>query len=112
MVSYLPGATLDRFVFTPHLIPISRGIINTIVVRHDERAAIAGILADTYNGSPFIRLFTDHMPHVPRSHFFLTLPYRDRDGARPRTVSAIDNLGKGAAGQALQNLRLMLENSA
>jgi N-acetyl-gamma-glutamyl-phosphate reductase len=109
MVSWLPGASFDRFVFTPHLIPINRGILNTIVLRHRDRASIHSILADSYSASPFVRIFTDRFPDVNgvvRSNFC-----HIGIGSRNDTtvlVSAIDNLVKGAAGQAVQNLNLML----
>src|SRR5439155_17188031 len=56
MISFLPGAQLDRFVFTPHLIPINRGILNTIVLRQKDRAAIGAILVDTYAAADFVRV--------------------------------------------------------
>src|SRR5262245_53467583 len=109
MVSWLPGASFDRFVFTPHLIPINRGILNTIVLRHRDRTSIPSILGDSYTGSPFVRIFTDRFPDVNgvvRSNLC-----HIGIGTRNETtvlVSAIDNLVKGAAGQAVQNLNLML----
>lgn len=109
MVSYLPGASLQRFVFTPHLIPINRGILNTIVLRHRARTSIAPILVDAYSGSPFVRIFTDRMPDIAE----VVRTNRCHIGVLSRNdatvlVSTIDNLVKGAAGQAVQNLNLML----
>jgi N-acetyl-gamma-glutamyl-phosphate reductase len=108
MVSFLPGASFDRFVFTPHLIPISRGILNTIVLRHQNRASVAAILSDTYAGSDFVRVFADRVPdvhEVARTNFcHIGVATR---GDTTVLVSAIDNLVKGAAGQAVQNLNLM-----
>jgi len=109
MVSCLPGATFDRFVFTPHLIPINRGILNTIVLRHRDRASIHSILGDSYAGSSFVRIFADRFPDVNsvvRSNFcHIGIATRNDTTV---LVSAIDNLVKGAAGQAVQNLNLML----
>lgn len=110
MVSQLPGATFDRLVFTPHLIPISRGILNTIVLRQSDRASIRSILSDTYAKTPFVRVFPDGwMPsvhHVARTN--LCSIGIATSGPNTVIVSAIDNLVKGAAGQAIQNLNLML----
>ncbi len=109
MVSLLPGATLERFVFTPHLIPIRRGILNTIVLRHQNRASIAAILSDTYASADFVRVFSDRMPDI---HEVARTNYCDigiaSRGDTTVLVSVIDNLVKGAAGQAIQNLNLML----
>jgi N-acetyl-gamma-glutamyl-phosphate reductase len=90
MISQLRGATLDRFVFTPHLIPITRGILNTVTLRTVDRTSAHSILAETYGKSPFVRVATK--------------------GANTVIVSAIDNLVKGAAGQAVQNLNIMFEH--
>src|SRR3989442_5800484 len=56
MVAQLRGATFDRFVFTPHLIPISRGILNTITLRTVDRASAHSILSETYAKAPFVRV--------------------------------------------------------
>jgi len=109
MVAYLPGAALERFVFTPHLIPISRGILNTIVLRHESRAAVAAILLDAYGGSDFVRVFVDRMPDIQA----VVRTNECHIGAETKgdttvLVSVIDNLVKGAAGQAIQNMNLML----
>jgi N-acetyl-gamma-glutamyl-phosphate reductase len=109
MVSLLPGASLERFVFTPHLIPIRRGILNTIVLRQQDRASAAAILSDTYGGSDFVRIFAGHMPDihevVKTNYCHIGVATR---GDTTVLVSVIDNLVKGAAGQAVQNLNLML----
>jgi N-acetyl-gamma-glutamyl-phosphate reductase len=108
MVSWLPGASYDRFVFTPHLIPINRGILNTIVLRHREGAAVSAVLADAYAGSSYVRVFNDRMPSIQdvvRTNF-CHIGVASR-GETTVLVSAIDNLVKGAAGQAVQNLNLM-----
>lgn len=109
MVSHLPGATLQRFVFTPHLIPISRGILATIVVRQRDRTPLGPILVDAYADSPFVRIFTDRMPDIHE----VVRTNACHIGILSRNdttvmVSTIDNLVKGAAGQAVQNLNLML----
>jgi N-acetyl-gamma-glutamyl-phosphate reductase len=109
MVAQLRGATFDRFVFTPHLIPITRGILNTITLRMADRASAHSILAETYAKSPFVRVLpAGQLPNV------LSVTKTNlcsigvvAKGANTVIVSVIDNLVKGAAGQAVQNLNLM-----
>ena len=110
MVSWLPGAAMDRFVFTPHLIPINRGILNTTVFRHAERSSVRSILTETYAKSPFVHVLPEG--RLPDIHGVVrtnncTIGIESR-GSVTVVVSAIDNLVKGAAGQAVQNLNLML----
>ncbi len=111
MISQLYGVTLDRFVFTPHLIPITRGILNTVTLRTTDRVSAHSILADTYAKSPFVRVLPPgQLPNihaVVRTNLcVLGVAVR---GANTVIVSALDNLVKGAAGQALQNLNLMFD---
>jgi N-acetyl-gamma-glutamyl-phosphate reductase len=110
MLSQLPGATLDQFIFTPHLIPITRGILCTIVFRASERVPVGSILSETYSHTPFVEVLP--APAMPDIHSVSrTNACRigvAASGTNTVIVSAIDNLVKGAAGQALQNLNLML----
>ncbi len=110
MISYMPGATFDRFIFTPHLIPINRGILNTIVIRTPDRISVRSILADTYAKEPFVRVLPEgQLPNVhgvARTNF-CSIGVVTK-GLNTVIVSAIDNLVKGASGQAIQNLNLML----
>jgi N-acetyl-gamma-glutamyl-phosphate reductase len=110
MISYIPGATFDKFVFTPHLIPINRGILNTIVIRTPDRVSIRSILGETYAQQPFVRILSEgQLPNihdVVRTNFCAIGVVTK--GSNTVIVSAIDNLTKGASGQALQNLNLML----
>jgi N-acetyl-gamma-glutamyl-phosphate reductase len=109
MVAQLRGANFDRFVFTAHLIPINRGILNTITLRTADRVSAHSVLADTYAQSPFVRvLAAGQVPNVQsvvRTNFCAIGVVAK--GANTVIVSVIDNLVKGAAGQALQNLNLM-----
>lgn len=109
MISQLAGATLDRFVFTPHLIPITRGILNTITLRMADRASAHSILADTYAKSPFVRVLP--AGQLPNVHSIVRTNLCSigvaAKGANTVIVSVLDNLVKGAAGQAVQNLNLM-----
>jgi N-acetyl-gamma-glutamyl-phosphate reductase len=110
MISYIPGATLDKFVFTPHLMPINRGILNTIVIRTPERISVRSILAETYAQQPFVRVLPEG--RLPDIHSVVRTNFCAigvvTKGQNTVIVSAIDNLTKGASGQALQNLNLML----
>src|SRR5215831_17559363 len=112
MMAQLQGATLDRFVFTPHLIPITRGILNTITLRMADRASAHSILADTYAKSPFVRVLPSGQ--LPNIHSVVRTNLCSigvvTKGANTVIVSALDNLVKGAAGQAVQNLNLMFNH--
>ena len=109
MVAQLRGASFDRFVFTPHLIPITRGILNTVTLRMDGRAAAHSILTETYAKAPFVRVLpAGQFPSVrgvTRTNL-CSIGVSSKD-ANTVIVSVIDNLVKGAAGQAIQNLNLM-----
>jgi N-acetyl-gamma-glutamyl-phosphate reductase len=110
MISYIPGATFDKFVFTPHLMPINRGILNTAVVRTQNRVSVRSILAETYAHAPFVRVLPEgQLPNI-QSVVRTNLCSIGAVTKELNTVivSAIDNLTKGASGQALQNLNLML----
>jgi N-acetyl-gamma-glutamyl-phosphate reductase len=112
MVAQLQGATLDRFVFTPHLIPIARGILNTITIRMADRSSAHSILADTYAKSPFVRVLP--AGQLPNIHSVVRTNLCSigvvTKAANTVIVSVLDNLVKGAAGQAVQNLNLMFNH--
>jgi N-acetyl-gamma-glutamyl-phosphate reductase len=109
MVAQLAGATQDRFVFTPHLIPITRGILNTITLRTKDNASAHSILADAYARSPFVRVLP--AGQLPNIHSVVRTNFCSigvvAKGANTVIVSVLDNLVKGAAGQAVENLNLM-----
>ena len=109
MVAQLPGATLDRFVFTPHLIPVSRGILNTVTLRTIDRVPAHSILSETYAATPFVRVLpAGQLPNVHSvARTNSCLIGVAAKCANTVMVSVIDNLVKGAAGQAVQNLNLM-----
>lgn len=104
----------SELIFTPHLLPIPRGILSTIYV-HLKRQTLAGevesCLREFYLGKPWIRIFPT--PQLPQIQFSLHTNYCDLgfcladDGRRLVLVSCVDNLLKGAAGQAVQNMNLM-----
>jgi len=103
-----------ELIFTPHLLPIPRGILSTIYVRLNREmkpAEVEGCFRDFYAGRRWIRLFAT--PKLPQIQFSLHTNYCDLgfcladDGRRLVLVSCVDNLLKGAAGQAVQNMNLM-----
>jgi N-acetyl-gamma-glutamyl-phosphate reductase len=106
--------TADEIQFTPHLLPIPRGILSTIYLRLKEpmtQAQVSSLFGEFYKGSPMVRLHPapqlPHIQHVVRTNF-CDLGYAPaEDGKRLIVVSCLDNLLKGAAGQAVQNMNLM-----
>lgn len=104
-----------EFTFTPHLLPVDRGILETIYLRTDrikQAVDLLTIYEEAYADEPFIRLYAPgkvpDLRAVQRTNFcdigFVFHP----DSQRAIIVTAIDNLVKGAAGQAIQNMNLML----
>jgi N-acetyl-gamma-glutamyl-phosphate reductase len=103
-----------ELIFTPHLLPIPRGILSTIyvhLVRPVAAREIESCFRDFYAGARWVRIFSP--PQLPQIQFSLHSNYCDigfclaDDGQRLVVVSCIDNLMKGAAGQAVQNMNLM-----
>jgi N-acetyl-gamma-glutamyl-phosphate reductase len=101
--------------FTPHLMPMNRGILSSIYVRLKDGAGIADLrscLERAYEGEPFVRVLPPGaMPathHVRASNLCLIGLAADRLSGRAILVSAIDNLVKGASGQAVQDMNVML----
>lgn len=112
MVSRLDEA---QFSFTAQLLPLDRGILETIYFRAKQiRSAdeLLDIYQRRYRGEPFVRLYkSGEMPDlrsVQRTNFCDIGMKFDPQTGRAVVVSAIDNLVKGAAGQAIQNMNLML----
>lgn len=108
------GLNDAELMFTPHLLPIPRGILSTIYVhlnRTMKPAEVESCLRDFYSGKHWVRVFAT--PTLPQLHFSLHTNYCDlgfclaEDGRRLVLVSCVDNLLKGAAGQAVQNMNLM-----
>jgi len=110
MLACLPGASAGNFVFTPHLIPITRGILTTIVFQAAGGYSARAVLADRYAESRFVKLFPEG--DLPDLHGVVNTNGCHlgiaTSGNNTVIVSAIDNLVKGAAGQAIENLNLML----
>lgn len=108
------GLTSDHLQFTPHLLPIPRGILSTVYVRLKAQSSseqIDACLRSFYASSPMVRV---HAPgHLPHIQHVVRTSYCDLgfelgpDGRRLVIVSCLDNLLKGASGQAVQNMNLM-----
>lgn len=105
-------AGTERIVFVPHLLPVFRGILSTIYVTPAAGILAADILdclRQAYSGEAFVRVFERGLPelsgvqHTNQCHIGVAAA-----GASVVIVAALDNLVKGASGQALQNMNLML----
>jgi N-acetyl-gamma-glutamyl-phosphate reductase len=113
-ISEIAGRTV-RVSFTPHLAPMVRGILTTIyapLVRDATTSATIHIYKEYYAGSPFVVVLDEGEYPATKSvagsnYCHIGLKVDDRTG-RLVAMSAIDNMGKGAAGQAVQNMNLML----
>lgn len=114
-LSRLAGEEIIPFTFVPHLVPMVRGILSTIYLHlttdlpEDE---IWGIYNDFYGSEKFVRLFPPPLlvetKYVYGSNYCAISLKKDRRTGRLIILSAIDNLVKGASGQAVQNMNLML----
>jgi N-acetyl-gamma-glutamyl-phosphate reductase len=108
------GLTASEIVFTPHLLPIPRGILSTIYVRFNQaqtRDSVAKIYQQFFAGSPMVRFYDKTLPqiqYVVRTNYADIGFQLDPSGRRAVIVSCLDNLLKGAAGQAVQNLNVAL----
>lgn len=102
-----------RVNFTPHLIPMTRGILATTYARLTRQLTEADAVAiyqETYKDEPFIRVLHDELPRTKAtlgSNYCDVSVKIDARTATAVAIAAIDNLGRGAAGQAVQNMNLM-----
>lgn len=108
------GITGQELTFTPHLLPIPRGILSTVYVQLNRTMSpleVESCFRNFYAGKRWVRVF--QTPKLPQVQFSLNTNYCDLgfcladDGRRLVVISCIDNLLKGAAGQAVQNMNLM-----
>lgn len=99
-------------IFTPQLLPIARGILTTAYADIAEDVDVGALLRAAYADEPFVRLLEGGAmpePRAVRGTNMVEIAWvRDAETGRVVLVSAIDNLGKGAAGQAVQNLNCMI----
>jgi N-acetyl-gamma-glutamyl-phosphate reductase len=116
--SHRHGAEIDQGVgrevtFTPHLVPLDRGILATIYLRvapGTTEEMLADVYERAYAGATFVRLVGSSLPeikHVAHTNF-CDIGWRVDTSGRAILVSVVDNLLKGASGQAVQNMNVML----
>lgn len=107
-----PGAV--TVTFTPHLVPMNRGILSTAYCKLKQDIILADLRAlyrDFYKDARFVRLYEDIVPnphYIRGSNYCDVGIYADLRSGWVVTVAAIDNLVKGAAGQAIQAMNLMM----
>jgi N-acetyl-gamma-glutamyl-phosphate reductase len=108
------GLEAGELTFTPHLLPIARGILSTIYVKLTQpvkASDIEGVLRQFYRGRHWVRIFgAARLPEIRHSAHtnYCDIGFAlDGDGRRLVLVSCLDNLLKGASGQAVQNMNLM-----
>jgi N-acetyl-gamma-glutamyl-phosphate reductase len=100
-------------IFSPHVVPLRRGIIADVYLIPSaplDRDAVAATLTRYYSASPFVTVFADgRVPNLPSLEMTndAQLAVAQRSGII-HIISGLDNLGKGAAGQAVQNMNIML----
>ncbi len=110
---------LPSVTFVPHLIPMTRGILTTcyaplvsgkVAAGKKGREELFQLYLDFYQDEPFVKVveFPPHTKHTWGNNLCLIHPTIDHRTGRLIVVSCIDNLVKGAAGQAIQNMNLML----
>ncbi len=111
------GNSRALVTFVPHLVPMSRGILTTCYAKLaggkediTGQAELISLYKDFYKDEPFIKIVPEppHTKHTWGSNMCLIHPTIDTATGRLVIISAIDNLVKGAAGQAVQNMNLML----
>lgn len=107
-------AIRPSITFVPHLVPMTRGILSTCyapLVKKIDEAELKKIYEDFYKDEPFVRV-TEAPPHTKHTwgnNNCLVYPVIDPRANRLIVISCIDNLMKGAAGQAVQNMNIMLD---
>jgi N-acetyl-gamma-glutamyl-phosphate reductase len=110
------GLEEKDFIFTPHLLPINRGILSTTYLRLAEprtHQQLISLFRDFYAPAPLVRVYDEgalpEIQAVAHTNYFDVGFALDPATDRLIVISALDNLGKGAAGQAVQNMNLMFD---
>lgn len=109
-LSWLAGKPVDC-IFTPHLLPIQRGILATLHIRLNEACDLQALYEDHYSGEPFVDVLpAGRLPETRnvRGTNRCQIGIVPQTGQRAVVLAVIDNLVKGASGQAIQNMNLML----
>jgi N-acetyl-gamma-glutamyl-phosphate reductase len=108
------GLPEDRIIFSTHLLPLARGILSTIYItltQSQSPDAIESLYRKFYAGRKMVRIWKagslPELQHVAHTNFCDIGFALDKSGRRLIVVSCLDNLGKGAAGQAVQNFNHM-----
>ena len=108
------GLPEAQVVFSTHLLPLARGILSTIYITLGEARSpesVEALFRKTYAGRPMVRIWKagtlPELQHVAHTNFCDIGFALDASGHRLIVVSCLDNLGKGAAGQAVQNFNLL-----
>lgn len=106
-----------RITFLPHLIPMTRGILNACyaplrdgALGSDPQAQLLEVYRDFYKDDPFVEV-VDTPPatkHTLGNNLCIVYPTLDLQSDRLIAIGCLDNLVKGAAGQAIQNMNVML----
>ena len=117
-VARLAGGRAPVMTFVPHLVPATRGILSTIYAplsgnleaNQGGIEKLQALYRDFYKDEPFVRVCDapPHTSHTRGSNLCLIYPTVDIRTGRVIIISALDNLVKGAAGQAIQNMNVML----
>ena len=133
MAAMAEGRAVPRLIFTPHLAPMNRGILSTIYIPlvpswqapasggaprppskeiEAKTGEILSLYEDFYKDEPFVRLLPKGVfaatNRVRNSNFCDISVHMDHGGSTLIVISAIDNMVKGAAGQAVQNMNILL----
>ncbi|MGH2349287.1 MAG: N-acetyl-gamma-glutamyl-phosphate reductase [bacterium] len=107
------AGAVSAVTFTPHLIPMTRGILATVylsLAKPLSTADATGVLQEAYAAEPFVRVLTGGLPQTKATSGSNFCDVAVRVDERNKTViamAALDNLVKGAAGQAIQNMNVM-----
>ena len=103
-----------KIVFVPHLVPLNRGILSTIYVKLSKKMNTEGLIKiykEFYEKEPFVKIYENgalpEIKNVAHTNFCDIGLRVNEDKRLAVIVTVIDNLGKGAAGQAVQNMNLM-----
>ncbi len=110
-LSFAAGKDI-KVTFTPHIIPMDRGILATIYLEGmaSRRSEVLQVLKDKYNQEPFIHIMEEGVPQakwVAHSNDVMIGAMADKQTDRLVVVSVLDNLVKGASGQAMQNMNIL-----
>ncbi|MBN2719903.1 MAG: N-acetyl-gamma-glutamyl-phosphate reductase [Proteobacteria bacterium] len=113
-LGFLAGGEV-KVTFSPHLLPVARGILSTIYARPSkplDEDSIFGVYRDAYEEEPFVRVYgpkgrLPSLKDVNGTNLCAVAARVDSRTGRVIVVSGIDNLVKGASGQAIQNMNLM-----